>query len=383
MSETLSAAATTDWEGLMDEAIGRALRGRGDVEPNPCVGALMMQGDHIVGRGFHRYYGGPHAEVEALEDARHNGGKPDTAIVTLEPCSAAVGEGGKKTPPCVDALVAAGIKRVVIGAIDHDPRHRRRGITQLEQHGIEVIDGVRMEACQRINRPFQKWLTLDRPWTIAKWAMTLDGKTAAPTGEARWISGFESRRRTHELRARCDAVIVGFRTAQIDDPELTVRHVDGKQPIRIVLDPLGDIDDDSNLVRTANQARTWVLVGDETDPRKTGKLQDCGVQVLQFPTAESERHLHLRKVWRELRARGLSRVLVEGGGRLVADLLSWNCVDQVTAFVAPKLIGGRESPTPVMGVGRPFMAEAWNVSDWSWQASGDDLQLNGFVGVEA
>jgi diaminohydroxyphosphoribosylaminopyrimidine deaminase/5-amino-6-(5-phosphoribosylamino)uracil reductase len=368
-----------NWDELMDEAIGRALRGRGEVEPNPCVGALMLQDGRVVGRGHHPYYGGPHAEVVALEDARSNGCQPDTAVVTLEPCCSPLGDGGKKTPPCVDALVEAGIRRVVVGAIDSDPRHRRRGIADLEERGIEVIEGVRADECRAINRPFQKWLTLDRPWTIAKWAMTLDGKTAAPTGEARWISGFESRRRTHELRARCDAVLVGFRTAQIDDPELTVRHVDGKQPIRIVLDPLGQIDDDSNLVRTAQQAKTWVLVGDDVDPLRTGHLQDLGVQVLQFPTAENERHLHLRKVWRELRQRGLRRVLVEGGGSLVADLFSWHCVDQVTAFLAPKIIGGATAPTPVMGEGRPFMTEAWNVTDWSWQSSGDDLQLCGFV----
>ncbi|MGE3175453.1 MAG: bifunctional diaminohydroxyphosphoribosylaminopyrimidine deaminase/5-amino-6-(5-phosphoribosylamino)uracil reductase RibD [Planctomycetota bacterium] len=363
----------------MQEALDLAVQGRGEVEPNPRVGALMLQDGEIVGRGFHAHYGGPHAEVVALQDARARGAKPDTAVVTLEPCSAQLGEGGKKTPPCVQALLDAGIQKVVVGAIDPDPRHRRRGLIQLEQHGVEIQDGVLAEQSLRINRPFQKAVTLDRPWTIAKWAMTLDGKTAAPTGEARWISGPESRRRTHELRARCDAVIVGFRTAQIDDPELTVRHVEGKQPVRIVLDPLGDIDDDSNLVRTASSMPTWILVGDEVDPLRTGHLQDFGVQVIQLPCAENARHLHLLKAWRELYRRGLRRVLVEGGGSLTADLFSWGCVDQVTAFLAPKIIGGRLAPTPVSGEGRPFMAEALPIEEWDWQRSGDDLQLSGFV----
>ena len=371
--------ASANWQSLMQEALGRALRGRGLVEPNPCVGALMLQDGEVVGRGHHEFYGGPHAEVRALADATSNGARPDTAVVTMEPCSTPIGADGKKTGPCVQALVEAGIKRVVVGAIDADVRHRRRGLAELEQHGVEVIDGVQADACRAVNRAFEKWLRLDRPWTIAKWAMTLDGKTASPTGEARWISGIESRRRTHELRAHCDAVIVGFRTAQIDDPELTVRHVQGRQPVRIVVDPLGEIGDDSNLVRTAQQVPVWILVGEEVDPLRSGRLQDAGVQVIRLPMGEDSRRLHLRDSWRELRRRGLRRVLVEGGGSLVADLLSWRCIDQVQAFLAAKIIGGRSAPTPVMGDGRQLMAEAWNVSEWSWQSSGEDLQLTGFV----
>ena len=366
-------------ETWMAEALQLAQRGSGAVEPNPRVGALLLQDGAIVGRGWHEHYGGPHAEVVALQQAKAAGARPDTAVVTLEPCSAQLGEGGKKTPPCTQALLDAGIRRVFVGAIDPDPRHRRRGLIELEQRGVEVHDQVLADEALALNRPFLKWLQLDRPWTIAKWAMTLDGKTAAPTGEARWISGPESRRRTHELRARCDAVIVGFRTAQIDDPELTVRHVEGRQPVRIVLDPLGDIDDDSNLVRTARQMPTWILVGEAVDPLRSGHLQDLGAQVIHIRSAENARHLHLREAWRELRRRGLRRVLVEGGGSLVADLFSWGCIDQVTAFVAPKIIGGRLAPTPVGGDGRPFMAEAIPVQEWRWQSSGDDLELSGFV----
>ncbi|MFM1871234.1 MAG: hypothetical protein RL398_656, partial [Planctomycetota bacterium] len=240
-----------NYEALMLEAIELAQRGRGEVEPNPRVGCILLQGGVPVAQGWHEYFGGRHAEAMALDEARAKGAKPDTAVVTLEPCSTPKGQDGKKTPPCAQALVDAGLKTVVIGALDPDPRHRRHGIEVLEQAGIEVIDGVHATRCDAINRPFQKALKQKRPWTLCKWAMTLDGKTAAPTGEARWISGAEARRRTHELRARCCGVMVGFRTAQIDDPELTVRHVEGKQPIRIVVDPLGEIDDDSNLVRTA------------------------------------------------------------------------------------------------------------------------------------
>jgi diaminohydroxyphosphoribosylaminopyrimidine deaminase/5-amino-6-(5-phosphoribosylamino)uracil reductase len=208
--------------------------------------------------------------------------------------------------------------------------------------------------------------------------MTLDGKTAAPTGEARWISGQQARQRTHELRARCDAVVVGYRTAVIDDPELTVRHAEGPQPVRLVVDPLAEIDDDSNLVRTARQLPTWILCSTEAQALRTGHLQDLGVHVIAVRPVEGPRRIHLLDGWRELRARGLRRVLVEGGGGLLSQLLSWNCVDQVLAFVAPKIIGGRHAPTPVGGEGRPFMAEALRVRELDWQRVGPDLAISGF-----
>ncbi|MDO8348799.1 MAG: bifunctional diaminohydroxyphosphoribosylaminopyrimidine deaminase/5-amino-6-(5-phosphoribosylamino)uracil reductase RibD, partial [Planctomycetota bacterium] len=297
-----------NFEAAMAEAITLAMRGRGEVEPNPRVGCLLLQDGEIVGRGWHEYFGGAHAEVMALAEASKAGRKPDTCVVTLEPCSTPKGQAGKKTEPCAQALVAAGVRRVVIGSIDADPRHRRQGIAVLEQAGLEVIDGVLASQCDVINEPFRKSLTLDRPWTLCKWAMTLDGKTASSTGEARWISGPEARRRTHELRARCCGVMVGFRTAQIDDPELTVRHVEGKQPIRIVVDPLGEIDDDSNLVRTARHAPTWLLASEEVDPRRSGHLQDLGVTVIHVPTSEGPRRLNLGQAFRELHRRGLRRL---------------------------------------------------------------------------
>ncbi len=361
----------------MREALALAEIGRGEVEPNPRVGCVLLQDGEVVGRGHHEFFGGQHAEAMALAAAA--GRNPDTAVVTLEPCSTPKGQGGKQRDPCAQALIAAGIKRVVIGVVDPDARHRRHGIEALEAAGVEVIDGVLASACESLYEPFRKALALDRPWMLCKWAMTLDGKTAAPTGEARWISGPEARRKTHELRARCDGVMVGFRTAQIDDPELTVRLVEGKQPVRIVVDPLGEIDDDSNLVRTARRAPTWLLASHDVDPRRSGVLEDLGVTVIHVPTAEGPRRLHLGQAFRELKRRGLRRVLVEGGGGLVAQMFAWNAVDQVLAFVAPKIIGGRFAPTPVAGDGRPFMAEAWRLRDVRFEGCGQDVAISGFV----
>jgi diaminohydroxyphosphoribosylaminopyrimidine deaminase / 5-amino-6-(5-phosphoribosylamino)uracil reductase len=366
-------------DALMREAISLADLGRFEVEPNPRVGCVLLQDGEIVARGHHEFFGGRHAEAVALEEAARNNKRPDTAVVTLEPCSTKKGVAGKKTPPCAQALVEAGIKRVVIGAVDPDPRHRRKGIDLLEDAGVDVLDGVLAGACDEIYQPFRKSLSLDRPWMLCKWAMTLDGKTAAPTGEARWISGPEARKKTHELRAHCDGVMVGFRTAQIDDPELTVRHVEGKQPIRIVIDPLAEIVDDSNLVRTAREIPIWLLVSEDVDPRRSGRLADLGVNVLHIPTAEGPRRLHLGRAFKELRRRGLRRILVEGGGGLVAQMFAWNAVDQVLAFVAPKIIGGSEAPTPVGGEGRPFMAEAWQLSAVRMEQYGADMAIAGFV----
>lgn len=366
-----------NYEALMAEALELAQRGRFQVEPNPRVGCILLRGGEVVGRGWHEFFGGRHAEAMALDEAA--GAEPDTAVVTLEPCSSEKGEHGKKTAPCAQALIDAGIQKVVIGSTDPNPRHRRAGIERLENAGVEVIDGVLASKCDASTALFRKALELERPWVLAKWAMTLDGKTAAPTGEARWISGPEARRRTHELRARCGGVMVGFRTAQIDDPELTVRHVEGEQPIRIVVDPLGEVDDDSNLVRTATELPTWLLASEDVDPRRSGVLSDHGVQVIHVPTAEGPRRLHLGQALKELHRRGLRRLLVEGGGGLVAQLFAWNCVDQVLAFVAPKIIGGKTSPTPVAGDGRPFMAEAWQLRDVAFQPCEEDIAIQGFL----
>lgn len=366
-------------EAWMQEALELALRGRGEVEPNPRVGALALQDQEVVGRGWHHHWGGPHAEIEALADARRRGRAPDTLVVTLEPCSSDVGTGGKKTPPCAQALVEAGVRSVLVGALDPDPRHRGNGIALLEQAGVRVQDGILAARCRALNAPFERALRLERPWTIAKWAMTLDGKTATVRGESRWISGFEARRRTHELRSRVDAVAIGFRTARIDDPELTVRHVDGHQPVRIVVDPLAEIDDDSRLVVTAPEHPTWILCSAEADARRTGHLTDLGVQVVHVPAGDSPRRLQFPEAWRELKRRGIRRLLVEGGGGLVAQLLAANCVDQVLCFLAPKLVGGQGAPTAVGGQGLARMAEAIGVDDLYWQECDGDLMVGGFV----
>jgi len=361
----------------MQEAIALALRGRGAVEPNPRVGALALREGTVVGRGWHREWGGPHAEIEALQDAQRQGERPDTVVVTLEPCASEVGHDGKKTGSCARALLDAGVRRVVYGQDDADPRHRGRGPAMLRSAGVEVVAGVGAEACAAINAPFARWLALERPWTIAKWAMSLDGKTATRTGDARWISGVEARRATHALRARVDAVAVGFRTVRDDDPLLTVREVAGSSPLRVVVDPEAALSLRSKLVQTARDVPVLCVVGGSAAGARCDALRSAGVEVLAAPGA-GRRGLDLGGAWRALRARGVRRLLLEGGGSLTADLVAAGAVDQVLAFVAPLLVGGVAAPSPVMGEGAARLAEAWRLRELGAVTVGDDVALTAF-----
>lgn len=368
----------------MREAIELALRGRGRVEPNPRVGALCLRDGVVVGCGYHEYYGGPHAEIQALRDAAAAGAEPDTIVVTLEPCCSQRGQAGKKTPPCTEALLAAGVKTVVIGQRDPDPRHDGAGLQQLRDAGVEVVGPVLSDECAAINRPFLRFLNSRSPWVIAKWAMTLDGKTATREGDSKWISGTESRNAVHELRSRVDAVLVGYRTALLDDPELTVRHVEGENPVRIVVDPLAALPTSHKLVQTATETPTWLLVGPNADPTALAALADFGVQVRELPqdpsaAGSTEHRLDLAVGLVQLREAGIRRLLLEGGGALTAEFLEAGCVQQVMAFLAPKLIGGADATSPVMGEGRAAMAEAVDLGEMFHETLGEDLVVHAFA----
>ena len=366
-------------EAWMGEALLLAQKGRGFVEPNPRVGALALRGDTVVGKGFHRSYGGPHAEVEAVRDAEARGHRPDGVVVTLEPCSAH----GKKTPPCTEFLLGRGIRRVIVGARDPDPRHAGRGLVQLREAGVAVVEGIFAREVLAENRAFLRSLTLDRPWTAAKWAMSLDGKAATHTGNARWISSPGARTLVHQLRAAVDAVVVGMGTVLADDPELTVRRVRGDNPLRIVVDPEAALPDGSQLLRTARETPLLVLVSAHAGAAATERLLRHGAKVLAVrdaaPGPSGRRRLDLADAWRELRRGGLRRVLVEGGGRLLADLVAARCLDQTYVFVAPKLVGGATAPTPLAGAGVARMDQALVLTETFHQAVDGDLLVGGFV----
>ncbi len=368
-----------NYEGVMREAIALAREGRGRVEPNPRVGALALRDGEVVGRGFHAVYGGDHAEVVALRDADASGAAPDTLVVTLEPCSTERGMEGKKTPACTDAILRAGVGTIVIGQPDPDPRHFEQGAATLAKGSVEVVSGVLSAECAEVNRPFARWLQMDVPWVIAKWAMSLDGKTATHSGDSKWISGDDSRTRVHRVRGAVDAVMIGLKTAIVDDPELTVRHVEGDNPTRVVIDPLGDLPADSRLVRTAGETPTWVLCGAAANPDNVSRLRDLGVTVVQVAGEACGHEMDLGSGCRELRKRGVRRVLMEGGGGLAAQLFAANLVHQVMVFIAPKVIGGERAKSPVAGAGVDVVHDAWKFGEMFHEPIGDDVIVHGFA----
>jgi len=361
-----------NWEALLDRALDLARRGAGEVEPNPRVGALALEGGEVVGEGWHAFWGGPHAEPAALEDARRRGRRPDTVVVTLEPCSTT-----GKTPACTDLLIREGVKRLVCGAVDPDPRHRGRGLEILRRAGVEVIARIREEACLQAAGPFLRWLTMARPWVIGKWAMSLDGKIATRTGASRWITPRALRARAHLLRARVDAVLVGSGTVAADDPELTVRLAEGPDPAVLVADPELEISLDRKLVKGAGE-RIVVLLAEEGSfqPGKRAALEERGVEVLSFPSP-----LNLAAALEEVRRRkGWQRILCEGGGRLLGSLHDLGLLDQVEVHLGPRLIGGSEAPGPLGGLGPSGMEETLPVDVVKWEAAGGGFRLVGFPG---
>lgn len=322
----------------MAAALELARRGLGDVWPNPAVGCILVRpdlGDRIVGRGWTQPGGRPHAETEALRRAGDQA-RGATAYVTLEPCSHQ-GE----TPPCADALVAAGIVRAVIAHEDPDPRVSGRGIARLREAGVAVEVGPGAEAARGLNAGFLLRVTAGRPLVTVKAAATLDGRIATASGESRWITGDAARAYGHGLRARHDAIAVGIGTVLADDPDLTCRlpGLARRSPVRIVFDSRLRLPLDSRLVATAGEMATWVLCCEKADAAARQALTAAGVIVIQV-AAGADGRPDMRVAFAELARRGLTRVLVEGGGRLIAAVLRADLVDRLAWVRAPKILGG-------------------------------------------
>ncbi len=325
---------------FMAVALRLAERGLGQVWPNPAVGCIVVKSDQVVGRGWTQPGGRPHAEFEALRRAG-GGALGATAYVTLEPC-AHYGQ----TPPCTMALLHAGIRRAVIATRDPDPRVDGRGIEQLRQAGVEVAVGLAQDEAERLNAGFFLRVRAGRPLITLKLATSLDGRIATRAGASRWITGEEARQRGQHLRASHDAIMVGSGTALADDPELTCRlpGLEARSPVRIVLDGRLRLPPRSRLARTARDVPTWVLTRADADPRRREALERAGVEVLAVPAAPPGEHIDLALAVEALAARGLTRVLVEGGGALAAALLRARLVDRLVWSQAPLLIGGDGLP---------------------------------------
>ena len=371
----MSNSQTNRDETWMQQAIDLARKGQGGVEPNPMVGCVIAKNDKCIARGWHEKFGGPHAEVNAIAAATETvaGG---TAYVSLEPCSHT-----GKTGPCVEALIEAGVARVVIAVTDPNPEVSGSGIARLEAANIEVTTGVLEDEAREILAPYLKAVERQKPWVVAKWAMTVDGKIATASGDSEWISNPRSRDLVHRLRARVDAIMVGSGTAKADNPSLTVRlpgselvlDFEPRVPLRIVFDSLATTAVVSKLVQTAKEIPTLIAVGPQHDTKQVARYVDHGVEVW-IGNALSH-HDRMIELLVHLSDRGITNLMVEGGGKLLGLLNDLGEIDEVHAFVAPKLLGGFHAVTPVMGLDRNRIADGTEMKLQSAQRVGDDVYM--------
>lgn len=404
-------------EEYMQKALELALRGSGWVNPNPLVGAVVVRDGRIIGEGWHTTFGEPHAERQALADCRRRGEDPKgaTVYVTLEPCCHT-----GKTPPCTEALIGAGVVRVVMGAPDPNPKVSGGGIAQLEAAGIEVVQGVLVEECQKVNRAFFHYIKTGKPYVTLKYAMTLDGKIATRSGKSKWITGPEARRRVHEDRQRNAAIMVGVNTVIKDDPLLTCRLDDFEDqafaeesvsdsdfedllerelaedeaayealqegdavettsrgfkpkisnPIRIVCDTHLRTPLSSQIVKTAASVPTYIATA-ESDMKKHMPYREQECDIIVVPEAAG--HIDIEVLMEKLGAMGIDSVIVEGGSEINWSVLAYEVVSKVQAYIAPKLFGGAKAPSPVAGFGVEAPKYAIELSEPEVTMLGSDL----------
>jgi diaminohydroxyphosphoribosylaminopyrimidine deaminase/5-amino-6-(5-phosphoribosylamino)uracil reductase len=355
---------------MMQRCIELARRALGRTTPNPLVGSVIVKDGEIVGEGFHPRAGQPHAEVFALRDAGEKA-KGATIYVSLEPCNHY-----GRTPPCSEALVAAGVAKVVVGMVDPDPRVSGGGIERLRGAGIEVVVGVEDAACRQLNEAFIHRILHKRPLGIYKYAMTLDGKIATISGHSTWVTGKEARSHVHQLRAACDAVIVGGNTVRLDNPYLTSHHPDAHNPLRVVMSRTLNLPIDAHLWETAD-APTLVLTEVGANPDLLQQLVKKGVEVVELTP------LTPAKVMAYLYDRQLSSVLWECGGTLAASAIADGAVQKVLAFIAPKIVGGKVAPSPVGDLGLSTMTDALTLENATWRQLGSDYVVEGYLPLKS
>lgn len=364
-------AMMADDVAMMADALALAQRAAGRTSPNPLVGAVVVAGGQVVGRGFHARAGEPHAEIVAL---RSSGGRArgGTLYVTLEPCDHA-----GRTGPCTEALLAAGVRRVVVAMVDPDAQVAGRGIARLREAGVAVEVGLMEEEARRVNAFYVKHRRTGLPFVTLKWAASLDGKIAARRGTATAITGEAARRYAHELRNVYDAVLVGVGTVLADDPRLTCRLPggDGRQPLRVVLDSRLRTPLEARVVAGADEAPTLIATTAAAPPDRAEALRQAGVEVLVQEDAGGS--VDLRGLLEALGRRGVLSVLVEGGGTTNASALAAGVVDRVIALIAPGLIGGARAPTPVDGDGLSDVANVMRLSDVQVRRLDEDVAIEG------
>lgn len=349
----------------MRRALELAQRGEGAVEPNPMVGAVLVRDGVVVGEGWHQRFGGPHAEILALAAAGERA-RGASLFVTLEPCCHY-----GKTPPCTDALIRAGVARVVAAFADPFPKVAGGGLEQLRAAGVTVAVGTLESECRHLNAPYLTLLQRQRPFVHAKWAMTLDGRIATRTGQSKWLTGAAARQRVHALRGRMDAIIVGAGTVRADDPLLTARPAGPRVPARVVLSSDGKVSSSCRLLQTARETPV-VIAGARIANEQQETLRAHGCEVL--PSAS------VADLLAAFGQRRYTNVLVEGGAGVLGSFRDASLIDMVHVFVAPLLLGGVAAIAPLAGAGAATIAEGLRVPAWECERIGDDLYLRGRVG---
>ncbi len=355
-------------QDYMRIAIDLAKRGAGWVNPNPLVGAVVVKENRIIGKGWHTKFGALHAEREALAGCSENPAGA-TVYVTLEPCCH-----WGKTPPCTQALCEAQVSRVVIGSSDPNPLVAGKGVKQLKDAGIDVVEGVLQKECDEINRVFFHYIQTKTPYVIAKYAMTLDGKIATKTGASRWITSEVARKRVHQDRQSYSAIMVGINTVLQDDPQLTCR-LEGeevKNPLRVVVDSSLRISPHLQIPSSAHEVPTLIATC-STDEKNKARLEACGCKVVVFP--DKEEHVDLGALMHYLGKQGIDSVIVEGGATLFWSLFSAHLINRVQAFIAPKIFGGNQAASPVLGEGVEFPDQAFLLTKPSVEILGEDVLL--------
>ncbi len=338
----MTADSRTD-EKWMQRALELAKRGEGLTRPNPPVGALVVKGNRVLGEGYHRKAGGPHAEIHALRQAGERA-RDGTLYITLEPCST---QG--KTPPCTQAILDAGVRRVVVGAIDPNPNHTGRGLRILQRGGLDVVTGIGGEEANNLIAPFSVWIAERRPFVTLKLAMTVDGCIADRDGHSRWISGPAARAHTQALRRMADAVMVGRGTVASDNPSLWPRPARGRHPYRVVVDSRARLPLASQVLNDAHRRHTIVAVTHTAPANKVAALQSKGVQV--FRTAARRGRVSMKSLMRRLGKEGVLHVLCEGGGELAEALMRDGLVDRYEIFIAPAILGDTRAVRAISGKG--------------------------------
>ena len=360
-------------EHFMQMALDLAQKGQGFTSPNPMVGAVVVKDGSMVGSGYHHAAGKPHAEVNAIDDAG-DAASGATIYLNLEPCNHT-----GRTPPCTHKIIQSGIRRVVVAIKDPNPDVTGGGIDYLKARGLQVSLGVCRKEAQRLNEVFIKFTGTRRPFVILKCAATLDGRIATRSGDSKWITNEQSRSYVHYLRHCVDGILVGINTVKTDNPSLTTRLDNGpvKDPIRIILDTRLSISADARILRLDSDSDTILVVGKKVDPQKRAALEKNGVRILETPLKGGR--ISMTNLMEQLGAMGITSLLIEGGGRVIASALRSGIVDKVAFFFAPKILGGDDGIAICRGKGPVAMKDSIAVKDISVRRFGDDVMIEGYI----